>query len=150
MDDDRGRPLGDGREDLLDEVLLADVGEALVVDHDVKLVGPAGHVVDADLVLGGAAALVDDGPLDVGPGADALGDDLLLILVVVAATPGDEQGAERTVGLLLGGAASGANARATTKAARVFRSGFGEVEDTVFMIFSREDGGSWMSSTPTL
>ena len=41
--------------------------------------------------------VVGDDPLDVGPGGDALGEDVLLLGVVVAAAADDEQGPDRLV-----------------------------------------------------
>ena len=94
VDDDGGRAGAVGGEDLGDVGGVVGVGETFVVHDDVVGFGPLGVFVELDLALGGFAAFVDDGPGDGAVGFEALGKHFGLEVVVVAATAGDEQGAE--------------------------------------------------------
>ena len=82
-------------EDAVDEVQVLHVGAALVVDDHVEALGPVRFLVDGVEVLGAGVGVVGDRPLDVGPAGDALGEEVLLLGIVVAAAAEDEQGANR-------------------------------------------------------
>src|SRR5262249_44799005 len=94
-----GHALAVRLEYLVDEAEVGDPREALVVDDHVIPVGPAGGFVDADPVVPRPVPLVDDRPFDPGAGGDRPGQQLLLGLVVVAATPPDVRGANGTGGV---------------------------------------------------
>ena len=91
------QPVAVRLEDAVDHFQVLDVGAAFVVDDHVETLGPVGLLVDGVEVLGARVGVVGDRPLDVGPGGDALGEDVLLFRVIVAAAADDEQGADRLV-----------------------------------------------------
>jgi len=67
VDEHAGDAVLVGLADLLDEVLVDDVGEALVVDDDVVALGPVRLLVDGQLELRATAvAFVVNRPLDIG------------------------------------------------------------------------------------
>src|SRR6185369_1460409 len=76
--------------DALDELDVIHHAKAFVVDYHVVALRPIEFLVDADPValvaLTRGSLFMNDGPLDVGPLADAGGENRLLVLVVVAAT----------------------------------------------------------------
>ena len=82
-------------EDAVEPRRVLHVGEALVVDHHVVALGPVGIFVERDPRIGAIPALQHHGHLDVGPLAQALGEDVLLRRIVMATAAGDQQYAER-------------------------------------------------------
>src|SRR5262245_13805983 len=70
----------------LDESVVGDEAKTFVVHDHVVAGGPICVCVNAHQIIP-AVALMDDGPGDIGPGADALSKDALLVLVVVTQPP---------------------------------------------------------------
>ena len=74
------------------EVLIR--GSAFVVNDHVVSLGPIGVVIKWERGIGAAVVGPDDINADVGAFLDALVEDLVLCLVIVAAAAGDEEGFE--------------------------------------------------------
>ena len=74
---------------------ITHVGGAFVVDDDIVACGVIGMTKDGQRRLGGFVVRVDLGDFDIGAGLEALLQDVLLLRVVMAATAGDEQHAQR-------------------------------------------------------
>src|SRR4051812_12799667 len=89
MDDHRGNPAAMFRQHVLHELCIVGVRKALVVENDIITFGPARLLVNADPVPGPFAALLHDLPSHICPSTDAFGNNHLLIVVIMAATPGD-------------------------------------------------------------
>ena len=84
--------------DALDKLHILHRSEAFVVQHAVEPLCPVVLFVNADpvrLVSLVLAFLVDNGELNVRPRADALGQDQLLVLVIMTAAACDHQHLER-------------------------------------------------------
>ncbi len=82
----RGDPLYKG--------LVANGTETFVMHNHVKILDPVLLLVNRDFVGPPCAALVEDRPGHIGPFADALADNQLLLGVIMAAAAGNEQGFE--------------------------------------------------------
>ena len=82
-------------QDAVDDVQVLDIRRAFIVDDHVVALGPFRVGINRVEVHGGLVGVVGDGPFDVGPGRDALGEDVLLLGVVVAAAAEDQQGLDR-------------------------------------------------------
>ena len=69
---------------------------AFIMHHHIEATGPIRLFVNAELVLLCiSVSFVNDRPGDIGAGTDAFGEDFLLGLVIMAATAGDKQSAQR-------------------------------------------------------
>ena len=76
---------------VVDDVQVLHFGRALIVHDHVKTLGPVRILVNRIEMAGAFVGIVGDGPFDIGAGGDALGDDVLLMKIVVAAPAADEQ-----------------------------------------------------------
>jgi len=93
--DDAGNAGAMGGEDGFDDFRIVDVGSAFVVDDDVVALAVISVAIDREGGLGGGVVRVDDVHFDIGAGFEALFEDALLLGVIMAASAGEEKGAER-------------------------------------------------------
>lgn len=93
-------------EDARERLLVVHARRALVVDDDVVALGPIHLVIDRQRRVRGLVVGPNDIHLHIRAALDSLGDDEVLLRVVMAATTGDEEGFER-----LGGAANAGQQR---------------------------------------
>jgi hypothetical protein len=84
-----------GRGDLAEVNLVGRVGETFVVDNDVVTFSPVGIVVEGNLRARSVAAFHYHGPINCRQFGHGVGELLGLERIIVAATPGDQQGAQR-------------------------------------------------------
>jgi hypothetical protein len=91
-------------QDILHDLQVLVRSGTFIVDDDVIPGGPIGIVVDREWRIGRAVIGPDDIDADIGPFLNALVEDLVLGLIIVTATSGDEEGLEGagTGGLIRG------------------------------------------------
>src|SRR5262245_30962254 len=77
----------------LDECDVGDGAKTFIVHDPVVAGGPIRVCVNAHQITP-AVALMDDGPADIGPDANSLSEDALLVLVIVTTASGDQQSAQ--------------------------------------------------------
>jgi hypothetical protein len=85
------------REDAVNVGGVTHPGKAVIVDDDIVALGPFGGFKERDAGIALPQPLLADDPLD-GPSdplAEAAGEDLLPDRVIVGATAGNQQGADR-------------------------------------------------------
>ena len=82
-------------EDAREHLLVVHARGALVVDDDIVTLRPVGPVVHRQRGVGGFIVRPDHIHLHIRAGLNAFAQDVLLVLVIMAASTGDEQGVER-------------------------------------------------------
>ena len=86
-------------EDARERLLVVHARRALVVDDDVVSLGPIRLVIDRQRRVRGLVVGPNDIHLHIRAPLDALGDDLVLLCIVMAAAACDEEGFQRLGGI---------------------------------------------------
>ena len=75
---------------VVNDAEILDLRSAFIMHDHIKVLVPIGLLINWIELVGSVAGLPRDRPFHVGSGGDALGDDVLLVFVVVATSAADE------------------------------------------------------------